>query len=490
MSHDTSHPAAPFRPRLNLVWMLAAGLFAGFVALTIGDKSAKILLVAPLAFLGLAAAIRFPLIALAGLTVMIVTNMSQNLIVAFDLPSTAKLAAPGLFALLAARFLLYQERPYIAWVAILSLTAFFALKLFSATYAARWELSLNLSIDFAKDALVALLALAFMSQRRGIETITTSAALAVAAICALGIYQIVFGNMMAGFHGFAVVIANSGRFSGPLGDANFFACIIVFTIPLALFQLLNARNALTGLGWAIVSGLLIAGLLATQSRGGLIGLAVALLVLGTGLTLRQVLSFGVIGVVTVLLVATVASDELIQRFATILGTVSEGELDTSTEGRLASWQVALELFKEHPVLGVGIGNFNSYYQNMALELGLIFRGEGRSTHSLYLEILTEQGLVGLLLMGAILFVAARSIIGAVRFANGIGEVRLARHLTAFGAGLAGYLAAMTFLQDSFPRFLWLVIAVALEAEWILRYHYAGSPFLSGRPRVLRSRNVP
>ncbi|GAD56227.1 O-antigen ligase family protein [Limimaricola cinnabarinus] len=468
MSSDHTLPSgAP--PGLSLLKILAAGLFAAGIALLIGDKSAKILLLAPLVFIGLAASIRYPLVALAGLTVMIVTNMSQNLIVSFDLPSIAKLAAPGLFTLLAARWFIYRDVPYIGWLATACLVALFALKLLSATYAAHWETSLKLSIDFTKDAIVALLALAFMSQRRGIETFTVTAVLAVAVICALGVYQLIFGNYMGGFRGFALVIGNSGRFSGPLGDANFFASIIVFTVPLALFQFLNARGILRGIGWMIVTGLLVVGLLATQSRGGLIGLAVALAALGTGLTLRQLLTFGLAALVAVLLVTTFTSDAVIERFSTIFGTVTAGEVqDTSTEGRLASWQVALKLFSDHPLLGVGVGNFKPYYQDIALELGLIFRGEGRSTHSLYLEILAEQGLAGILLLSVILIVAARSIFMAVRLARMANDDRLARHIVAFGAGCAGYLMAMTFLQDSFPRFLWLVIALALEMQHILQ----------------------
>ena len=145
MSSDHALPSgAP--PGLSLLKILAAGLFAAGIALLIGDKSAKILLLAPLVFIGLAASIRYPLVALAGLTVMIVTNMSQNLIVSFDLPSIAKLAAPGLFTLLAARWFIYRDVPYIGWLATACLVALFALKLLSATYAAHWETSLKLSM--------------------------------------------------------------------------------------------------------------------------------------------------------------------------------------------------------------------------------------------------------------------------------------------------------------------------------------------------------
>lgn len=468
----------------------AAGLFAALVAMAVGDMSLMVLLLVPVVLVGVAASIRFPLIALSVLVIVIVTHASQNLIINFGLPSIAKLAAPAMCVLFAARYFIYKEIPYIGWLAITCLTVMFAMKLGSAIYADDWNASIDDAVAFLKDMIFALLALGFVSQRRGFETITMSACLAVAFVCALGIYQLVFGRDPGSFYGFSQIIPNSGRFSGPLEDANFFGAIIVFTIPLALFQVMNARRVLWFLFWSVVAVCLIAGLFATNSRGGLIGLCFGLLIMGTGLSRRQFLGFAALLSLTAVLSYTFVTPETREHFATIIGVAASGGEtgDTSTEGRLASWEVAVALFKDYPLLGVGVGNFKQHYQSRALELGLIFRGEGRSTHSLYLEFLAEQGIIGLGIVIGFLGIAATNIIRAVKLARMGGDERLARHMSAFGAGIAGYLFAMIFLQDSFPRFLWFVVALAIEAKMIVVYHQRKKSFEVDDSSALQTRN--
>lgn len=480
MTFQTENLFRPFwaiweDPRSVVVF---AGLCAAMIAMNIGDKSPTVLVMVPIFLVGVVASIKYPLIALSVLSVVIVTNASFNLTTAFGAPSIAKLAVPGMCALFIARFVLFREKPYVGWLAIVCLATILTMKLASGIYADDWSATISHSEAYLKDVIFAVLALGFLSQVRSFETVTVSITLAVAAICALGMYQLTFGRDPGSFYGFSQIIANSGRFSGPLEDANFFGSIIVFTIPLAVFQVLNARNPLFFLFWAVVAVLLFSGLFATNSRGGLIGLCFGLMVMATGLTRRQFLGFAVVVSLTGALFLTLIDQETREHFATIIGVAASGGEtgDKSTEGRLASWEVAASLFKDYPLLGVGADNFKQHFQYRALELGLIFRGEGRSTHSLYLEFLAEQGLIGLGIFIGFLGIAATNIIRAVKLSRMAGNERLARHMSAFGAGIAGYLFAMIFLQDSFPRFLWFVIALAIEAKMIVLYHQRKSSF--------------
>lgn len=477
----------PAGKRSGVDWRGWLGIaLSGLVALGLAHVLAgrdTLMMALPVALLIFAIGIRFPMIALAGLITLIVSNMSDNLIEAFGLPSLAKITAPGLFVLLAARYAVYRDQPYVPRVAICCLAIMFAIKLMSATYALRWGVSIGMSIDFLKEALVAILALAFMNHKRGFETVALATTLPIAFICGLGIYQLIAGPSPTGFYGFSRITENSDRFSGMLLDPNFFAAVVVFTVPLGLFHLLNARGPLQMVFWTVASGALIAGLLATQSRGAFIGLALGLIVLSTSFTRRQFAAATAIGVLVVVLAGVFASDQLLERFGSILSTATAGEAqDTSTEGRLASWTVAYNLFKQNPWFGVGLGNFKSYYQNGALEDGLIFRGEGRATHSLYLEFLTEQGLVGLLIFLSIAAFGAFSLLKGAALARSLGDELMYRRLVAFCAAFVGYLAAMTFLQDSIPRFLWFVVSLAAESYMIVRCIYADHPALWFRSR--------
>lgn len=68
-----------------------------------------------------------------------------------------------------------------------------------------------------------------------------------------------------------------------------------------------------------------------------------------------------------------------------------GELDLSSERRLYMWKVGMQLFKESPLVGIGYGVF----RYLGFELG--------DTHNIYVKILVEQGVVGLLVFLFLIF---------------------------------------------------------------------------------------
>jgi len=67
------------------------------------------------------------------------------------------------------------------------------------------------------------------------------------------------------------------------------------------------------------------------------------------------------------------------------------ELDKSSETRIMVWQDSLDLFAQSPIFGVGYGVF----RKAGFVLG--------DTHNIYLKILAEQGIIGMLLFLALLF---------------------------------------------------------------------------------------
>ncbi|KUJ78164.1 hypothetical protein AVO45_09455 [Ruegeria marisrubri] len=458
--------------RKELATIVGVGLIVFWVALVIGDSS-PVKLAALVVFWGVCVlTLLKPLIGLSILVVMIVSNLSNNLIeIGFPGPSVAKLAAPGLIALLGARYLLWGDRPYVGWLALWLMVGFLALKLFGATYAVDWRVTLDVASGFGKDAIIAMLALAFMNYRNGVKTVVLSAVLTAAVICALGLVQVIGYSLPSNLEIFAHFGRFHGRFEGPIDDANFFAVVLVFCIPAALFQLLQTRNPLKLIFWSIALALLLFGFLATQSRGGIVALSVAFGILFLRLNASQKLAAIVALAGLAVVAATLLGPEVFDRLSTIVDLVQEQRVDLSTEGRLVSWAVAVEIFFSNPWLGVGGGNFNILFQDLALEMGLMFRGEGRSTHSLYLEVLAEQGILGLLYFLFIIWCAAVGLLGAYQQAKTHRNKRLENLYLALGAGLAGYLTGMALLHDAYPRFLWILIALAIEAGRIAQLNF-------------------
>lgn len=70
-----------------------------------------------------------------------------------------------------------------------------------------------------------------------------------------------------------------------------------------------------------------------------------------------------------------------------------GLYEYDTGGRLYAWQAALELWRRHPVIGVGPGNFEFLSPDIQGRLGASFITP--STHNTYLRVLAENGVLGL-----------------------------------------------------------------------------------------------
>jgi O-antigen ligase len=75
-----------------------------------------------------------------------------------------------------------------------------------------------------------------------------------------------------------------------------------------------------------------------------------------------------------------------------------GELEGSAAVRLDLWNHAMDLFRKSPIFGIGLGGFKF----------TVPEGFFTDTHSLYLKTLSEQGIIGLIFLLIIFFIALKS----------------------------------------------------------------------------------
>jgi O-antigen ligase len=150
-------------------------------------------------------------------------------------------------------------------------------------------------------------------------------------------------------------------------------------------------------------------LLFSYSRGAYLAALAAASALGA---LRWRVLIVVVGVL-LLSWQSLRSESMVER---IQMTESQGgELEESAAERLVMWDLAKNLFVEHPVLGIG---FNGYF----------FASEGlplRNVHNYYLQVAAENGVVGLCILAWLFWRAMRSgwrlyREGGTDFAKGLG----------------------------------------------------------------------
>lgn len=164
-----------------------------------------------------------------------------------------------------------------------------------------------------------------------------------------------------------------------------------------------------------------------QARASLVAAAVSLIVLVLAmlragrLTMRPILiALGVAAFAGLLLF-----EPLQQRFADNLGT---SQFQLEIESRLELNDVAVAMFLDHPILGVGLNQFETVQPDYDT-YGLIFAGN--PVHNIYLLIAAETGIIGLAGFLAICWVVLSCALRAVRSRDGL--------LVGVGAGIAATL---------------------------------------------------
>jgi O-antigen ligase len=105
--------------------------------------------------------------------------------------------------------------------------------------------------------------------------------------------------------------------------------------------------------------------------------------------------------------------EYIEKYSDEISTIwSEGAKEGTGKDRMYLWTRALSMFLDYPLIGVGPGCYghkiSSYItQQTADEWGVRFQMYGRAIHNIYLEILTDMGLLGLSAFLSLLYVFRR-----------------------------------------------------------------------------------
>jgi len=265
---------------------------------------------------------------------------------------------------------------------------------------------------------------------------------------------------------------------GPAGswggqDENYVAAMMCMAMPLAYFSIYLVKGtfkklmlifALTVYALAVVVGL---------SRGGFVGMAVVFLY--CLLKSPKKLAGISIGAVAVTLLLTFASNQYWQEMDTITDT-SESTADL----RLEAWTIAFRMFQHNPIFGIGPDNFKWEAHNYQSEAQYEKYGRGLFllTHSMFFELLSELGLIGVSLFGAVLYYNykdVKSITKRVRklrretvkkaettevyrvFADDCDRIRC----YAYGllGGSIGCLVAFVFLSATYASYFWVLTSM-------------------------------
>ena len=271
-----------------------------------------------------------------------------------------------------------------------------------------------------------------------------------------------------------LITAGVFRVQGPPGTFiagnNELGLALLMTIPLMRYlQVEESRHWLKmGLTGAMVLTLIAA--LGTQSRGALVGLAV----MGSILIWKSPrrLAIMVLAGVAVPLVLGFMPESWWDR----MGTIETYDEDESAQGRLEAWAFAWQIATSN-FMG---GGFDA----------LVVSGM-RDVHSIYFEVLSEHGFVGLFLFLALLAFTWLSAGWIIRHARKHAELKWAESLARMMqvSGVA-YCVTGIFLGMAYFDFIYLLVAITVATRQLVAQHIAGLAPAPRRGLVPRAQQNP
>lgn len=251
------------------------------------------------------------------------------------------------------------------------------------------------------------------------------------------------------------------RLGGATGDPNYLAAGVVAAMVLGGVLVMSVREvrqrtrplALVVLMACLI--LLTIGLVLTESRGGLVaalaGVAVAFVAFPGQ---RR----WVLGIVLILVGISAVGFALSPTALNRVTSTGNGS------GRTDLWTVALRAIKAHPLAGVGDANFPVIEANYTRAPGTLTDAEfvvqqPSVVHDTYLQLMAEEGIVGLALFAAIAGASLRAaMLAAKRFA-----ARGDRAMELFSRGaavaLVAFLVASAFISSQVDQRLWILFAL-------------------------------
>ncbi len=254
------------------------------------------------------------------------------------------------------------------------------------------------------------------------------------------------------------------RGSSFYGDANDLASFLITTIPLivGLFQL--SKSFITKLLLGCSIGAYLLGTLATQSKGGFIGL----LVVGLGYIVKSNKKFTAImicGFIAVMLY-TIIPASAFYRFSTI-STIREAD---SASLRIELWKSGLRMVKDHPLFGVGVSCFP---RAIGIIYNLPFKGYQKgwyTAHNSFILIMAEVGIFAFLCYILIYYVTFKDLkIIKKQLLNANSSERtkeLAILMRSFELSLIGFTTCSFFLSHTYRISLYIIIAsIIVIKQW-------------------------
>lgn len=264
-----------------------------------------------------------------------------------------------------------------------------------------------------------------------------------------------------------------------LGDPNDLSLVLLFPAGFALSIALNPGSAriirILGLLTFLLMGMAI---VATQSRGGLLGITAVAGIFAY----RRIKSKALLGLIgAVCLGALFVLAGISERQS---GGAHEEGIDESAMGRIHAWVAAFRMALHNPVTGVGLDNFLLNY----FTYSDFWDGQNHAVHSTWFGVLGETGFSGAIIFIAMVVMIFKVVLRALQtlkgpFYNGDQHIKIQGVIVAEGilGALTGFCVSGTFLTMGFMWPIYILLSLATALGVVVSHEHRHSQVKINKP---------
>lgn len=239
-----------------------------------------------------------------------------------------------------------------------------------------------------------------------------------------------------------------GTLGGMFDNPNDMAIHLVTMIPLAVALLFAARNALKKLAYAAATGMMMAGVVVTFSRGAFLGLAASFAVLAYKLGRRNRVAVFALAFVVLVGFMLLAPGNYANRLLSIFDHSRDAFGSASARQAILIRSIVIAL--HNPVFGVGMGNFH------------IVSISELVSHNSYTQVAAEMGFAALVIYVMFIVSPLRRLARIERETLNEGRERRYHHLAVgLQASLAAYMVSSFFGSVAYLWYAYYLVGYAV-----------------------------
>jgi putative inorganic carbon (hco3(-)) transporter len=322
----------------------------------------------------------------------------------------------------------------------------------STIYSIEKVLAIRETIRFASYLVIYFIIKYFIRKEESIKFIMNSIIINLFIVCIFGVFQYITNFQLK-----AEYINNYDyikRIPSTLENPNALAgYLILFLFPLIMLSIKYFNNRkqekFKFFIYTFLAVMSFVGIVLSGSRNGYVGIFVGIVILSCLYSFKIILAYGVIGAISVI------NPHIAQRILDLFDM-------TKNSARLNLWQLGSYIIKDHPLLGVGNGNYVVHYDIYSEKYPSLRYGDYKrfSSHNSYIKIESELGIAGGLTFGLmILFLIKETL----KFINNVTSDYWKVFYIGFLASIVAFFTMNIFdnllFAPKIALYFWVLIAI-------------------------------